>query len=90
MQIPRARHCTVQGIKKRWRRSLTLAQQNYEAGCSGQERGLLALWVTNRERLRVFVERELLPAWGLELVATWHWVKVTDGGELVSPMVRKR
>jgi hypothetical protein len=45
------------------------------------------LWVTNRERLRAFVERELLPAWGLEHAATWHWVKITDGGELVTPMV---
>ena len=55
-----------------------------------QGHGLLALWVTNRERLRAFVERELLLAWGLEHVATWHWVKITDGGELVAPMVMPR
>lgn len=53
-----------------------------------QGHGLLALWVTNRERLRAFVERELLPAWGLQHVATWYWVKVTNDGRLVTPLVR--
>ena len=47
----------------------------------------MALWVTNRERLRRFVEQDLLPAWGLVLLASWFWVKVTDGGELVGPLV---
>ncbi|CAL8472253.1 g11795 [Coccomyxa elongata] len=51
-----------------------------------QEYGLLALWVTNRERLRRCVEQELLPHWGLEEVATWFWLKVTDSGQLVSPL----
>lgn len=37
---------------------------------------LVALWVTNRERLRRFVEQELLPAWGAQHVATWYWLKV--------------
>jgi hypothetical protein len=48
---------------------------------------LVAMWVTNREKLRAFVEGTLLPAWGLRHVATWHWLKVTDGGEPVSPLV---
>lgn len=52
-----------------------------------QETGLLALWVTNRERHRRFVEQELLPAWGLKHTATWFWLKVTDDGDLVSPLV---
>ena len=52
-----------------------------------QERGVLALWVTNRERHRRFIDAELLPAWGLRHVATWHWLKVTDDGQLVSPLV---
>ncbi|CAL5220787.1 g2858 [Coccomyxa viridis] len=51
-----------------------------------QERGVLALWVTNRERHRRFIDAELLPAWGLRHVATWHWLKVTDDGQLVSPL----
>lgn len=46
------------------------------------------MWVTNRERLRRFVDQELLPKWGLEQVATWFWLKVTNSGQLVSPLVR--
>ena len=52
-----------------------------------QGRGLLALWVTNRERHRRFVDAELLPAWGLRQVAAWYWLKVTDDGQLVSSLV---
>lgn len=36
-----------------------------------QERGVVLLWVTNRERLHTFIRQELLPAWGLAHVATW-------------------
>ncbi|GJP64766.1 hypothetical protein CLOP_g21715 [Closterium sp. NIES-67] len=43
---------------------------------SSQHGAVVALWVTNRERLRRFVERELLPAWGARHVATWYWMKV--------------
>jgi N6-adenosine-specific RNA methylase IME4 len=56
-------------------------------GFCTQEGGLLAMWVTNRERLRRFVDQELLPKWGLEQVATWFWLKVTNSGQLVSPLV---
>ena len=45
------------------------------------------MWVTNRERHRRFVEQELLPFWGLHIVATWHWLKVTPAGEAVTPLV---
>lgn len=48
---------------------------------------MLALWVTNRERLRRFVEAELLPAWGLVPAAQWVWLKVTARGALVTPLV---
>ena len=58
-----------------------------ESSTAAQERGLLALWVTNRERHRRFVDAELLPAWGLRHVATWYWLKVTDDGQLVSSLV---
>lgn len=47
---------------------------------------LVALWVTNRERHHRFIHEELLPHWGLNHVATWFWLKVTDSGELVSPL----
>ncbi|GAQ91207.1 Methyltransferase [Klebsormidium nitens] len=47
---------------------------------------LVAIWVTNREKLRAFVESELLATWGLRLEATWHWLKVTPEGETISPL----
>lgn len=47
---------------------------------------LIALWMTNRPRLHKFVQQQLLPAWGLQHVATWLWLKVTDAGEAVSPL----
>lgn len=37
---------------------------------------LIGLWVTNREKLRAFVEDELFPAWGAHIQATWFWLKV--------------
>eukprot|EP00240_Pyramimonas_obovata_P014846 CAMPEP_0118947112 /NCGR_PEP_ID=MMETSP1169-20130426/45400_1 /TAXON_ID=36882 /ORGANISM="Pyramimonas obovata, Strain CCMP722" /LENGTH=215 /DNA_ID=CAMNT_0006893261 /DNA_START=56 /DNA_END=703 /DNA_ORIENTATION=+ len=46
---------------------------------------LVAMWMTNRERLLRFAEEELLEAWGLRPVATWYWLKVTDGGDPVTP-----
>jgi hypothetical protein len=36
----------------------------------------VALWVTNREKLRDFVEKELFPTWGVRYVATFYWLKV--------------
>ena len=36
---------------------------------------LVALWLTNRERLRRTVEAEILPAWGLVPIAEWLWLK---------------
>lgn len=49
---------------------------------------LVALWVTNRERIRRCVDEELLPALGLVCAAKWHWLKLTDEGRPVSPLVR--
>eukprot|EP00899_Mesostigma_viride_P020179 jgi/Mesvir1/28162/Mv04724-RA.1 len=47
---------------------------------------LLALWVTNREKLRRFVEGELFPAWGVTHVATWYWLKIAQDGSMLSPL----
>ncbi|XP_057535698.1 methyltransferase-like protein 2 isoform X1 [Amaranthus tricolor] len=44
---------------------------------------LVALWVTNREKLRNFVENELFPAWGVKFVATLYWLKVKANGSLI-------
>ncbi|KAI4354889.1 hypothetical protein L6164_003714 [Bauhinia variegata] len=48
------------------------------------EGALVALWVTNREKLRNFVERELFPAWGVSYVANFFWLKVKPSGSLIS------
>jgi N6-adenosine-specific RNA methylase IME4 len=37
---------------------------------------LVALWITNREKLRQFAEKELFPAWGIRPAAVWYWLKV--------------
>eukprot|EP00850_Spirogloea_muscicola_P014160 SM000100S09387 [mRNA] locus=s100:48907:51292:- [translate_table: standard] len=47
---------------------------------------LVALWITNREKLRKFTEEELLPAWGAIPAATWIWLKVFRSGEMISPL----
>ncbi|PRW33311.1 methyltransferase 2 [Chlorella sorokiniana] len=57
---------------------LPLRQLMCQGGC------LVAMWITNRERHRRFIDSELLPGWGLRHLATWHWLKVTDHGQLVS------
>lgn len=49
------------------------------------QQGLVAMWVTNRERIHRFLEKELLPHWGLTLFRTWLWVKVGRGGGSSSP-----
>ncbi|KAI5076560.1 hypothetical protein GOP47_0008625 [Adiantum capillus-veneris] len=50
---------------------------------------LIGLWVTNREKLRAFVEDVLFPAWDVDIQATWFWLKINaDGcmiGELDTP-----
>ncbi|XP_031407088.1 methyltransferase-like protein 2 [Punica granatum] len=48
-----------------------------------EEGALVALWVTNREKLRTFVEKELFPSWGVRHVATFHWLKVKADGSLI-------
>ncbi|OQV17974.1 putative Methyltransferase-like protein 4 [Hypsibius exemplaris] len=47
------------------------------------EGALIAVWVTNNDRLRAVVETEFFPAWGLVKEAEWTWVKVTRSGEPV-------
>jgi N6-adenosine-specific RNA methylase IME4 len=47
------------------------------------EGALVALWVTNREKLLSFVEKELFPAWGIKYVATMYWLKVKPDGTLI-------
>ncbi|XP_069784434.1 N(6)-adenine-specific methyltransferase METTL4 [Narcine bancroftii] len=47
---------------------------------------LVVCWVTNRQRHLHFVKEDLYPGWSVEVVAVWHWVKVTRRGEFVVPL----
>ncbi|XP_019457273.1 PREDICTED: methyltransferase-like protein 2 isoform X2 [Lupinus angustifolius] len=44
---------------------------------------LVCLWVTNREKLRSFVETELFPAWGVSFAANFYWLKVKANGSFI-------
>ncbi|TMS35303.1 hypothetical protein L596_002734 [Steinernema carpocapsae] len=46
------------------------------------DQGLLAIWVTNSERVQAAAE-SALKKWGLTLVARWHWLKITKKFEPV-------
>nr|XP_043638708.1 methyltransferase-like protein 2 isoform X2 [Erigeron canadensis] len=47
---------------------------------------LVALWVTNKEKLRIFVEKELFPKWGVKYMATHYWLKVKADGSLIGDL----
>ncbi|XP_024027773.1 methyltransferase-like protein 2 isoform X2 [Morus notabilis] len=53
---------------------------------SHKEGAIIALWVTNREKLRCFVEEELFPAWGVKYMATFYWLKVKADGSLINDL----
>lgn len=50
------------------------------------EGALVALWVTNREKLRTFVEKDLFSAWGVSYAASLYWLKVTEDGHMLSKL----
>ena len=62
--------CRYPTLPNRYFLSIPIRQLTHARGA------LVALWVTNREKLRNFVENELFPAWGVRHVATWYWLKV--------------
>nr|XP_044991258.1 N(6)-adenine-specific methyltransferase METTL4 isoform X2 [Jaculus jaculus] len=47
---------------------------------------LVVTWVTNRAKHVRFAKEELYPSWSVELLAQWHWVKITNSGEFVFPL----
>ncbi|KAM4841311.1 N(6)-adenine-specific methyltransferase METTL4 isoform 2-T7 [Thomomys bottae] len=47
---------------------------------------LVVTWVTNRQKHLRFVKEELYPSWSVEMLAEWHWVKITTSGEFVFPL----
>ncbi|XP_020548319.1 methyltransferase-like protein 2 isoform X4 [Sesamum indicum] len=58
-------------LPNRYFLSLPIKQLTHTAGA------LVALWVTNREKLRNFVENELFPKWGVKYATTFYWLKFT-------------
>ncbi|XP_019153077.1 PREDICTED: methyltransferase-like protein 2 isoform X2 [Ipomoea nil] len=69
-----------QTLPNRFFLSLPIKQLTHTAGA------LVALWVTNREKLRSFVEKELFPAWGVKYVTSFYWLKVKANGSLISEL----
>ncbi|KAL7081579.1 hypothetical protein ACP275_14G048800 [Erythranthe tilingii] len=69
-----------QTLPNRYFLSLPIEQLTHSAGA------LVALWVTNREKLRNFVENELFPKWGVKHAATFYWLKVKADGVLISEL----
>ncbi|KAF9206240.1 Methyltransferase-like protein 4 [Haplosporangium sp. Z 27] len=49
--------------------------------------GIVAVWITNRAKVKKVVLEKLFPAWGLEFVAHWSWLKVCQVGK-ETPMDR--
>ncbi|KAJ9050277.1 hypothetical protein DSO57_1015876 [Entomophthora muscae] len=45
--------------------------------------GMVAVWITNRPKVRRFVVDKLFNSWNISLVAEWAWVKITTTGEPV-------
>ncbi|KAI3460298.1 hypothetical protein Pfo_016961 [Paulownia fortunei] len=67
-------------LPNRYFLSLPIEQLTHTVGA------LVALWVTNREKLRNFVENELFPKWGVKHAATFYWLKVKADGLLISEL----
>ncbi|TYI21089.1 hypothetical protein ES332_A06G013000v1 [Gossypium tomentosum] len=67
-------------LPNRYFLSLPIKQLTHRGGA------LVALWVTNREKLRTVIEKELFPAWGVRYVSTIYWLKVKGDGSLISDL----
>lgn len=46
----------------------------------------MAVWVTNKRKLAMFVEHSLFPKWHVRYLTEWHWLKVTACGDLIHNM----
>ncbi|KAI3960734.1 hypothetical protein MKW92_040232 [Papaver armeniacum] len=67
-------------LPNRYFLSLPIKQLTHTKGA------LVALWVTNREKLRTFVEKELFPLWGVSYSAIFYWLKVKADGSLINEL----
>ncbi|KAF9934518.1 Methyltransferase-like protein 4 [Linnemannia zychae] len=62
---------------------------DHRDGTRRNKGGIVAVWITNRTKIRKVVVEKLFPAWGLELVAQWYWLKITTHGEPVLSLDNK-
>ncbi|XP_076462121.1 uncharacterized protein LOC143294630 [Babylonia areolata] len=60
--------------------------QNLPVADLSRPGGVVAVWVTNNQRLEDYTLDTLFPLWGVGLLARWHWLKVTQTGEMISGM----
>ncbi|MCL7035361.1 hypothetical protein MKW94_004883 [Papaver nudicaule] len=67
-------------LPNRYFLSLPIKQLTHTKGA------LVALWVTNKEKLRTFVEKELFPLWGVSCLAIFYWLKVKADGSLINEL----
>lgn len=74
------RHATYSTLPNKLLFSLPLKEFAHHQGA------LIGLWVTNREKLRAFVEEELFPAWGAHIQATWYWLKIKSDGQMITEL----
>jgi hypothetical protein len=40
---------------------------------------VVAVWITNKDKIKKIVVEKLFAAWDLELVGHWYWLKVRKG-----------
>lgn len=45
-----------------------------------EQEGLVAIWVTNKRKLVELVRERLFPSWGVQPLAEWLWLKVSNTG----------
>ncbi|XP_047327223.1 methyltransferase-like protein 2 [Impatiens glandulifera] len=67
-------------LPNRYLLSLPIKQLAHKKGA------IVALWVTNREKLRDFVEKELFPSWGVVYITTLYWLKVKPDCSLIGDL----
>lgn len=44
---------------------------------------IVALWVTNKQKVHRFVKDELFSANEIQYISEWHWIKITNSGQPV-------
>ncbi|CAL1284802.1 unnamed protein product [Larinioides sclopetarius] len=47
---------------------------------------LIVMWMTNNSKQLNYIKEVLFPKWKVFNPVSWHWVKITQGGNLVHPI----